>query len=149
MSRFGNVALSPISDANGPGCGQIDHFALSALTQCGDDQLEILQISPTRCEEKLPESARLWGFVRELNPGETRDIAPRKNAKQADRDVGIWWDVERGRFLIAVANQVIDDVSPLQFVQFVRQLRYVTSRILFKCERRCDATIGPASRVWA
>jgi hypothetical protein len=147
MSNCGNIAVSAITEGGGLG-DQIDPSALSALTQCEDDQFDPSQ-SPSKRREEVPESARLWGFVRELGPGQTLDIIASKKAKHAESDVGIWWDVERGRFLIAVANKIIDDVSPLQFVQFVRQLRYVTSRILFKCERHCDATIGPASRVWS
>jgi hypothetical protein len=106
---------------------------------------------PKRPEQKgkIPNSARLWGFVRHLSLEDTLKGEANKDAILAEQDARLLWDVDRHRFLVVSEEAIIDDLSPLQFVQFVRELRDVTSRILFKFERRDDGSTGRAHRVWS
>ena len=98
-------------------------------------------------DQCVPATARAWGFVRNLQIAPTTREQSRE-VKPAEKDVTLWLDEERYRFLVATDQRVIDDLSPLQFVQFVRQLRHVTSRILFKYERQPNGS-ARALRVWA
>jgi hypothetical protein len=100
-------------------------------------------------QEKVPAGARLWGFVRHFDFGEALKGEDTKSVELAEQDASLWWDGERQRFLIVSENRIIDDLAPLQFIQFVRELRDVTSRILFKFERKQDGSAGRAQRVWA
>jgi len=100
-------------------------------------------------KEKVPQTARLWGFVRHLSLQEILNGDGGKTAAPAEQDAKLWWDVDRHRFLVVSEDVIIDDLSPLQFVQFVRELRDVTSRILYKFERRNDGSTGRAHRVWS
>jgi hypothetical protein len=100
-------------------------------------------------KEKIPESARLWGFVRQLSLEEALNGEASDGTTPSEPDTSLWWDVERHRFLVVSQDLVIDDLAPLQFVQFVRELRDVTNRILFKYERRQDGSTGRAHRVWS
>jgi hypothetical protein len=99
--------------------------------------------------EKVPTTARAWGFVRNLRPGEGTPSELPQDLKPSENDVTLWLDEERFRFLVASGQRVIDDLSPLQFVQFVRELRHVTSRILFKYDRQTSGPPQRAFRVWA
>jgi hypothetical protein len=105
--------------------------------------------SERRPKEDVPKSARLWGFIRQLSLGEILNAEGSKNPAPTENDATLWWDIDRHRFLVVSEDFIIDDLSPLQFVQFVRELRDVTSRILFKFERRHDGSTGKARRVWA
>jgi hypothetical protein len=142
MSRS-SAAASSITQADGSGHDHTDDSG-DGLSKLGQPD-----VSPKKFKKDIPPSARLWGFIRQLNVGETLDVEASNSVKQAERDVAVWWNVDGGRFLIAAEKKVVDDVSPLQFVQFVRQLRDVTSRILFKYERRSDGTTGCIYRVWS
>src|SRR5262249_3955871 len=115
------------------------------LDQGGADDADVKK----RKKEKVPSHARPWGFVRHLAIGETLNAEAAKNAAPQEHDATLWWDADQHRFLVVSENWVIDDLSPLQFVQFVRQLRDVTSRILFKFERRDDGSTGRAHRIWS
>jgi hypothetical protein len=97
----------------------------------------------------VPHNARLWGFVRELELEDVLKGDSDKNATLLSTDTTLWWDDVSHRFLIATDDKIIDDLSPLQFVQFIRELRDMTNRILFKIERRTDGSAGRAHRVWA
>jgi hypothetical protein len=99
--------------------------------------------------EKVPSTARAWGFVRNLRPGQGAPSELPQNLKPTENDVTLWLDEERFRFLVASGQRVIDDLSPLQFVQFVRELRHVTSRVLFKYDRQSGGPAQRAFRVWA
>jgi hypothetical protein len=100
-------------------------------------------------KEKIPETARPWGFVRHLSLEEALNGEASDDTAPSEPDTSLWWDVDRHRFLVASQDLVIDDLAPLQFVQFVRELRDVTNRILFKYERRQDGSTGRAHRVWS
>jgi hypothetical protein len=100
-------------------------------------------------KDQIPDGARLWGFVRHLSLEDTLKGEANKDAVLAEQDARLLWDVDRHRFLVVSEEAIIDDLSPLQFVQFVRELRDVTSRILFKFERREDGSTGRAHRVWS
>jgi hypothetical protein len=110
---------------------------------------EVAEIKRPEPEEKIPENARLWGFVRHLSLEDTIKGEANKDAVLAEQDAKLLWDVDRHRFLIVSEEAIVDDLSPLQFVQFVRELRDVASRILFKFERRDDGSTGRAHRVWS
>jgi hypothetical protein len=97
----------------------------------------------------VPHNARLWGFVRELELEDVLKGDGDKNATLLSTDTTLWWDDVRHRFLIATDDKIIDDLSPLQFVQFIRELRDMSNRILFKIERRPDGSAGRPHRVWA
>jgi hypothetical protein len=112
-------------------------------------QAELAEKRRPERKEKVPENARLWGFVRHLSLEETLKGEANKSAIPAEHDAKLLWDVDRHRFLIVSEQAIVDDLSPLQFVQFVRELRDVTSRILFKFERRDDGSTGRAYRVWS
>ena len=97
----------------------------------------------------VPRAAHAWGFVRNLDTGDDLAARAASNHAPTERDATLWWDKERSRFLVVMNDRIIDDLAPLQFVQFVRQLRHASSRILFKYERRPDGATGRAARVWA
>jgi hypothetical protein len=104
--------------------------------------------TPPSRPTSVPDNSRLWGFVRELQLEDVLKGDGDKNATLMSTDTTLWWDDVRHRFLIATDEKVIDDLSPLQFVQFVRELRDITNRILFKIERRPDGSAGRTHRVW-
>jgi hypothetical protein len=124
--------------------------APSVALDPGDDLAEqtLPDIAPPVRNQRVPDRARAWGFVRNLQHGESAKKQPR-DIKPAEKDVTLWLDEERYRFLVAADRRVVDDLSPIQFVQFVRQLRHVTSQILFKYEREPNGAAGRALRVWA
>jgi hypothetical protein len=124
--------------------GQATLNAVDDPTGGADDS-----VARERKKEKVPPHARIWGFVRNLAVGESLNATAAKNAVPQEHDATLWWDADQHRFLVVSENWVIDDLSPLQFVQFVRQLRDVTSRILFKFERREDGSTGRAYRIWS
>jgi hypothetical protein len=88
---------------------------------------------------------KLWGFVRRHEDVQEKaagfDLLP--------QDIAIWFDRKRSRFEIVAARKVIDDLAPMEFVQFVRALRFSTTQILFKFENRSDVTDGRPVRVWS
>jgi len=121
-------------------------FAEVAVRKNEAPSPEILRMAH---QEKVPASARLWGFVRHFDFGDALKGEDGKSVELAEQDASLWWDGERQRFLIVSENRIIDDLAPLQFIQFVRELRDVTNRILFKFERKQDGSAGRAQRVWA
>jgi hypothetical protein len=151
MPKLSAAAASSFADEDSSRHDQAnDHGRrLSMIARDDDTELSNPDVSPKKRKERLPPGARPWGFVRHLNDGETLAAEASKNVKPAQYDATLWWHEERYRFLIAVEKLVIDDLSPLQFVQFVRELRHVTGRVLFKYERRHDGSTGGAYRVWS
>jgi len=115
----------------------------------GELATDMVPQAPRPLVEKVPSTARAWGFVRNLRPGEGPPSEQAQDIKPSESDVTLWLDEERFRFLVASGQRVIDDLSPLQFVQFVRELRHVTSRILFKYDRQSTGPTQRAFRVWA
>jgi hypothetical protein len=148
MSRSSATALAI---GEGPDIEPAEEPRRLKSIEANDDSqvLETPEAARQRPKEEVPRSARLWGFVRHLTLGEILNAEASKNAAPTENDATLWWDADRHRFLIVSENLIIDDLSPLQFVQFVRELRDVTSRILFKFERRQDGSTGRAYRVWA
>ena len=140
MSRLSAAAFSEES----LDLGQATLNAVDDPAGAADDS-----VAKERKKEKVPPHARPWGFVRHLAVGETLNANAAKNAAPQEHDATLWWDADQHRFLVVSENWVIDDLLPLQFVQFVRQLRDVTSRILFKFERREDGSTGRAYRICA
>jgi hypothetical protein len=88
---------------------------------------------------------KLWGFVRRHE--DTREKAAA--FELMPQDIAIWYDKKRNHFEIVSDHKVIDDLAPVEFVQFVRALRYSTTQILFKFENRCDGTAGQPVCVWS
>jgi hypothetical protein len=90
----------------------------------------------------VPSHARLWGFVRRgrMERGEKAELSI--------SDTSLWLDRERCRFLIVAEKVIKDDLAPVEFVQFVRELRHSTSQVLFKFEMRHDGTVGRPFCVW-
>ena len=86
---------------------------------------------------------RLWGFVRRQQ--DMREPTP----ALLTQDIAIWHDRKRGRFQVVSDEKVVDDLAPIEFVQFVRALRYSAVQKLFKYENQHDGTAGRAVMVWA
>lgn len=100
--------------------------------------------SPPKRPHKGP-GVKLWGFVR-------RHEDARETAVQSElmpQDIAIWYDKKRSRFEIVADHKVIDDLAPVEFVQFVRALRYSNNQILFKFDNRVDGTAGRPVSVWS
>jgi hypothetical protein len=93
-------------------------------------------------QKDVPPNARLWGFVRH-----TRDRMER-DPELKETDVRLWLDGDRCRFLVARNRVVKDDLAPIEFVQFVRELRHSTTQLLFKYETRGDGAVGRPVCVW-
>jgi hypothetical protein len=152
MLKSSAAAVSSFAKKSGPGDDQADDDSscgLAAIGRDDDTKSGNPDTSAKKRKEKVPEDARLWGFIRDLDVGETLNAQASKSVKMAENDVTLWWDSERYRFLIAAEKLVIDELSPLQFVHFVRQLRDVTNRVLFKYERHHDGSIGRVYRIWS
>jgi hypothetical protein len=145
MSRSIAAAALMIGESQ----SQQRHWRPPAEVEDDSQGIDELESQSKRPKEDIPQSARLWGFIRQLSLGEIFNAEASKNATPTENDATLWWDIDRHRFLVVSENLIIDDLSPLQFVQFVRELRDVTSRILFKFERRHDGSAGKARRVWA
>jgi hypothetical protein len=108
-----------------------------------DDASAFAPTAPNR-PHKGP-GAKLWGFVRRHE-----DIRDKVTAfAMMPQDIAIWYDKKRNRFEIVADHKVIDDLAPVEFVQFVRKLRYSATRILFKFESRSDGTAGRPVCVWS
>jgi hypothetical protein len=88
---------------------------------------------------------RLWGFVRRHE--DTLDNVA--GSELLPQDIEIWYDRKRCRFQVISAQKVIDDLAPVEFVQFVRALRYSSTQILFKFDYHQDGTAGRPVRVWS
>ena len=97
--------------------------------------------------ERVPPRALPWGFVR--NAEHMEEAGVKRDAEPGAHDAVLWFDRIGHRFLIEVDKFVIDTITPLQFVQLIRELRHIETRVLFKYERKFDGTIGAARRVWA
>lgn len=152
MLKSSAAVVSPLAEENSSGDGQTNDdsiLRLSATDQDDDTELGNSDVAPKKRKERVPQDARIWGFVRDLNAGETLNAQASKSVKMAEHDVTLWWDPERYRFLIAAEKLIIDDLSPLQFVHFIRQLRDVANRVLFKYERNHDGSTGRVYRVWS
>jgi hypothetical protein len=94
-------------------------------------------------QRKMPQDARLWGFIR-------HGKAPRgEDPKLTESDISLWFDQECCRFFILADKVVKDDLAPIEFVQFVRELRHSTTQILFKFETRLDGSVGRPYCVWS
>ena len=96
-----------------------------------------------KAKEKVPPHARLWGFVRRVEDGHLR------NAELMAQDTTLWYDRDRHRFLVAFDKLIMDDLAPLEFVHFIRKMRGVSTRVLFKLEARLNGKAGRARRVWS
>jgi len=72
------------------------------------------------------------------------------NAEESpiEQDTKLWFDQARFRFLIATDMAIIDDLSPMEFIQFVREMREVKTKVVFKFETKNDGTNGRARRIW-
>jgi len=91
-----------------------------------------------------PTGALLWGFVRRSD-----DVQDRvSEVGLLPHDIAIWYDDKRCRFQIASHNKEIDDLAPVEFVQFVRALRFSPSQVLFKIENHHDGSSGRPVCVW-
>ena len=86
---------------------------------------------------------RLWGFVRRHEDAHQKTSA----AELLMQDIAICYDRIRCRFQILSDEAVIDDLAPVEFVQFVRALRYSNNQILFKFDLN-DGSAGRAVCVW-
>jgi hypothetical protein len=90
----------------------------------------------------VPSDARLWGFVRRGK------VESQKGVILSESDVSLWLDQQRCRFLVVAEKVVKDDLAPVEFVQFVRELRHSTSQVLFKFEILHDGKVGRPFCVW-
>ena len=79
---------------------------------------------------------------------QTRSGSKGEDPELTESDVSLWLDRERYRFLVVVDKVVTDDLAPIEFVQFVRELRHSTTQILFKFETRLDGSVGRPFCVW-
>jgi hypothetical protein len=93
-------------------------------------------------DKSVPQGARLWGFVRRTANERDDSAALREN------DVGLWLDEERCRFMVAAGKAVKDDLAPLEFVQFIRELKHSHSQTLFKVGDSFQRSPTRATPVW-
>jgi hypothetical protein len=115
----------------------------SSVAACpveGREELE--DISCQDVQRQVPPDARPWGFIRRGTVPNGEDPVPMES------DVSLWLDRERYRFLVVADKVVKDDLAPIEFVQFVRELRHSTTQILFKYEIRLDGSVGRPFSVW-
>ena len=101
------------------------------------------QVPAEQEDKRLPEKVRLWGFVRRT--ANDKD----DNAVLRDTDVGLWLDEPRCRFLVAAGQAVKDDLAPLEFIQFIRELKHSHSQTLFKLGSTFERSPRRATPVWS
>ena len=93
-------------------------------------------------DKRVPQGARLWGFVRRT--ANERD----DSAALRESDVGLWMDEERCRFVVAAGKAIKDDLAPLEFIQFIRELKHSHSQTLFKVGNCFQRSPARATPVW-
>ena len=91
----------------------------------------------------MPEQARLWGFVRRT-ANEKDD-----SASLRETDVGLWLDEQCYRFLVTAGRSVKDNLAPLEFIQFIRELKHSRSQTLFKLGSSFQPSPRRATAVWS
>jgi hypothetical protein len=110
------------------------------------DQAEDVMLAKSEPASERPRQraagVRLWGFVRR------QEDVREKTPELLPQDIVIWYDNKRCRFEIVSDQTVVDDLAPVEFVQFVRALQYSTTQILFKFENRHDGSVGRPVCVW-
>jgi hypothetical protein len=138
-------SAAAISIANSSSHDQSDYEGPGEPESAADGEPEIVATvdGAKKRKEKVPPHARLWGFVRRAEDGRLR------NAEVMPQDTTLWYDRNRHRFLVSFDKLIIDDLSPLEFVRFIRQLRSVSTQILFKLETSVSGVAGRARRVWS
>jgi hypothetical protein len=92
--------------------------------------------------EQMPQGARLWGFIRHGQP-------KKEPVKLTESDISLWYHQEHCRFFVLADKGVKDVLAPVEFVQFIRELRHSTSQVLFKFETGLDGSVGRPYCVWA
>jgi hypothetical protein len=93
-------------------------------------------------EKRVPEGAFLWGFVRRT--ANDKDDA----AALRETDIGLWLDEKRYRFVVASGREVKDDLAPMEFIQFIRELKHSRTQTLFKLGNCFDRSPRRATPVW-
>jgi hypothetical protein len=122
----------------------LDRRAAEAVRSETKDPASAKATAATNRPYKGP-GVKLWGFVRRH-----QDVQEKAAGSELlPQDIAIWFDRKRSRFEIVAERKVIDDLAPMEFVQFVRALRYSTTQILFKFENRSDGTDGRPVCVWS
>ena len=101
-----------------------------------------VQVAAESEDKRVPAEARFWGFVRRTANEKDDSASPRET------DVGLWLDETRYRFLVAAGRSVKDDLAPLEFVQFIRELKHSNSQTLFKLGNSFDRSPARATAVW-
>lgn len=129
-------------EAQGPGAASDE--PVPALPAAPDDDASAATGRPVRRHRKGP-GARLWGFVRRHEDAKDKTIG----SELLPQDIALWYDRRHNRFQVVADHKVIDDLAPVEFVQFVRALRFSATQILFKFENRHDGTAGRPLRVWS
>lgn len=61
-------------------------------------------------------------------------------------DIGLWLDEKRCRFLVVADKKLMDDLAPIEFIQFIRAFRHSTTQILYKF--RYDGAGRQSFMVW-
>jgi hypothetical protein len=115
--------------------------ATATLSKVSDPE-PCVQVPDEAEEKRVPEEARLWGFVRRT--ANERD----DGASLKETDVALWLDENCYRFLVAAGRSVKDDLAPLEFVQFIRELRHSRSQTLFKLGNSFVRSPPRATVVW-
>jgi len=116
---------------------------LTATLQTFSESEDDPRIPAEQEDKRLPEKVRLWGFVRRT-ANEKDDSAALR-----DTDVGLWLDEPRYRFLVAAGQVVKDDLAPLEFIQFIRELKHSHSQTLFKLGNSFERSPRRATPVWS
>jgi hypothetical protein len=116
----------------------------ATATQSSVSDPETCPQVPAEPEEKrVPDEALLWGFVRRT--ANDKD----DSAVLRETDIRLWLDEKRYRFLVAAGPLVKDDLAPLEFVQFIRELKHSTSQTLFKLGNSFVRSPRRATPVWS
>jgi hypothetical protein len=142
MARSSVAALHPASTRNSSESKEPNR---RPATKVGDGEANkaVVKGAPRKRQQPVPSGSRLWGFVRREEVGREKDPGLMPD------DFAIWYDSKRCRFVIVADKTLIDDLAPVEFVQFVRELRHSTSQSLFKFENRHDGSAGRPIRVWS
>lgn len=111
------------------------------LSNSSDPEPDV-QVAAEPDEKHVPAKARLWGFVRRTANEKDDSAAVRET------DVALWLDEDCYRFLVAAGRIVKDDLAPLEFIQFIRELKHSRSQTLFKLGSSFDRTPRRATAVW-
>ncbi len=140
MVKSSVAALSPATSRKHK---SENHPARPSAAADQDEKIKLIQKEPApkRPKQRLA-GVRLWGFVR-------RQEDVHEKTELLTQDIAIWYDKKRGRFQIVSEQKVVDDLAPVEFVQFVRALRFSATQILFKFENRHDGSVGRPVCVWS